>query len=267
MAGEVARDANQKGKIVKDTHVPSDKQLDAVWDNAPGFFGKEMVSLVVAREEMNKFQGPLVKSGFPLVDFFNAADQKSQPNEQKELDLTDPKNGIGTGHLVLQWDDRATPSRLTFTNKAGDVEEVALDSINPTQVSFDMLRKKDGTVARYNYDLRGEVLSGSLSKGKDRDQFDFNYGFHVRSDYAGSRFALTDDSNQRFIETTVRPPKGRRRPTDIATLKYVYANHGEQDDGELNAVVLNLANGATYRVYPDEDGKWIRQNLANPGSR
>jgi hypothetical protein len=264
MGSDVTREAKPKSSTVKDSQIPSDSQLNTVWDTAPTFFGKEMVLLYGAREEQSAFEGPLVKNGYiPVVKLF-ALDHTPQPYEKTQRQYTDPN--AGTGKLELQWDERGQPSRLSFKDKAGNVEEVTLDSIDPTKVSTDVYRKTDGTVARFDFDLHGEVERGSLLKGKNRDRFDFDLGFHVRADSEGSHFALSDDRISRFIETTLPPSKGRNNGNAVAALKYFYENNGDRD-GELKSVVLTFANGASYKAYPDADGKWIRQKLeANPAA-
>jgi hypothetical protein len=269
MAGELAKETAPKKKIANEDPGPSDKQLDAAWDKAPTFFGKEMVMLWASRQEANNFQGPLVKSGFPLVDFFNENEKSPKPNEEKKIKIAFSKKPVETGELVMKWDKRGVPSRLTFTNKLGEVEEVALDPRDPRNVSFDVVRQKDGTAARYEYAPDGEVARGILSKGKDQDRFDFDSGFHVSSETAQSRFALTDDQNARIIENNVAPPKGRRSPTDMVNLKYVYGKPGEEQDGELQSIVYTLANGAIYAAYPDPEGDadWIRDKLSDPIKR
>jgi hypothetical protein len=263
MGSDAPREAKPKGKAVAGA-FPPESQLNAAWEGAPSFFGKEMVMLWGAREETNAFEGPLVKNGhIPPVNLFSL-DHTPAPNEKVERVYTDPK--VGPGNLTLQWDGRGKPSQLSFKDKAGNVEDVTLDAVDPTRVRSDVYRQTDGTVARIDFDSHGDLAHGSLTKGKNQDRFDFDSGFHAHSDIDGGHFILSDDHTSRFIESTFTPTKGRHRANAVVALRYNYENNGGDQDGELNSVVLTFANGSRFKAFPDDQGKWVRQKLTVPNS-
>jgi len=233
------------------------KQMNALLDEAPVFFGTELENIYRAIQDEEACTGPIVKDGhISLPDLFKI-EQRPRANERLQTPFADAK--IGKGELTLHWDDGARPASLTFKGKDGNIEELILDSQNRSRVATDIYRTTDGMVGRFEFDANGQVRRGKVTAGDNVGSFDFDSGFHLSAQTHTRGLRISDDGRSRFIEKSVPTSKLAKMRDSLTSLKYFYENDHGQDDGELEEVVLTYADGSSYSVHRDANGRPVME--------